>query len=246
MKNTIAIFKRELTGYFSSPVAYVILVIFLLVLQGFTFFIGRFLDVNQANLTTFFEWHPWIYMVFVPAVGMKLWSEEYRLGTVELLMTMPISPWYPILGKFLAAAVVWAIALFLTFPIVLTVYYLGSPDTGPIIGAYLGSYLYALSCLAITSAVSAFTRNQVVCFIVSVPICLLLTILGWQPVTDAFLKIVPSAWENLVYFLRYLSLLNHYNDMAKGLVVAKDVLYFLSLITVCLFTTHVAIQARRS
>lgn len=185
-------------------------------------------------------------MVFVPAVGMKLWAEEYRLGTVELLMTMPISPWQPILGKFLAAAVIWFIALALTFPIVWTVFYLGEPDSGPIIGAYLGSYLYALSCLAITNAVSAFTRNQVVCFIVSVPICLLLTILGWDPVIDVFLKVLPDSMDGIVYLLNYISLQGHYNDMAKGLIVFRDVLYFVSLISICLFVTFVGLQSRRS
>src|SRR6478736_8020314 len=128
MKNVYTLFKREFFGYFNSPVAYVILVIFVLTVQGFTFSFGGFLEQGDASLRMpFFMWHPWILLVLGPAVGMRLWSEEHRLGTLELLMTMPISPWQGILGKFLAAAVVWAIALFLTFPIVVTVFYLGNP-----------------------------------------------------------------------------------------------------------------------
>jgi ABC-2 type transport system permease protein len=240
LKNTLAIFKREFFSYFNSPVAYVILVIFLLAAQGFTFFLGnRLLDSNDASLThSFFMWHPWIYMVLAP--------EEHRLGTMELLMTMPLSPWHAILGKFLAAATVWVIALALTFPVVWTVYYLGEPDSGPIISAYLGSYLYALSCLAVTSAVSAFTRSQVICFVVSVAICLLLTLFGWPQITDAILKIVPGWLEWLLHMVSYLCLLTHFYEMSKGLIVLSDVLYFLSVIVIGLMVTHFAIESRRS
>ncbi|HSI62846.1 MAG TPA: ABC transporter permease subunit, partial [Candidatus Saccharimonadia bacterium] len=162
-KNIFAVYKRELLGYFNSPLAYIILVIFLLAVQGFTFIFGSFLRQDNASLTGFFIWHPWIYLMLVPAVGMRLWSEEQRLGTMELLMTMPISPWQAIFAKYFAASTVWAVALALTFPIVWTVFYLGEPDPGPIISGYIASYLYALSCLAITCAVSAFTRSQVIC-----------------------------------------------------------------------------------
>jgi ABC-2 type transport system permease protein len=131
LDNTLAIFKREFLSYFNSPVLYVIVVIYLLASMGFTFFFGRFLESDNASLTqTFFFWHPWIYIVLAPAVGMRLWSEEHRLGTFELLMTMPLSPWQAIIGKFVAAALVWLIGLALTFPVVLTVYWLGSPDLG--------------------------------------------------------------------------------------------------------------------
>ncbi len=247
MKNIAAIFKREFFGYFNSPVAYVILVIFLLAVQGFTFFFGRFLELDDTSLgRSFFMWHPWIYMVLAPAVGMKLWSEEHRLGTMELLMTMPISPWQAILGKFFAAALVWLIALALTFPIVWTVYYLGEPDPGPIASAYVGSYLYALSCLAVTSAVSAFTRSQVICFIISVAVCIVLTLFGMQNVVDFIVKILPSSAENLVRFAAYICFLTHFEDMSKGLLVFRDILYFLSVIAVCLMITHVAIQSRRA
>lgn len=246
-KNTLAIFKREFFSYFNSPVAYVILVIFLLAAQGFCFFFGNFLDSDNASLASaFFMWHPWIYMVLVPAVGMKLWSEEYRLGTMELLMTMPISPWQSVLGKFLAAAAVWFIALVLTFPIVWTVFYLGEPDPGPIWSAFVSSYLYAISCLAVTCAVSAFTRSQVICFIISVAICLVLTLFGMQQIIEAILKVVPASMEGVVHFIAYICFLTHFYDMSKGLLVFRDVLYFLSVIVFCLMITHVAIQSRRA
>jgi ABC-2 type transport system permease protein len=246
-KNIFTVFKREFFAYFNSPVAYVILVIFLLAVQGFCFFFGGFLDTDDASLTRpFFMWHPWIYMVLAPAVGMRLWSEEQRLGTMELLMTMPISPWQGILGKYLAAAVVWLIALVLTFPIVWTIFYLGEPDKGPIISAYIASYLYAASCLAVTCAVSAFTRSQVICFIISVAICLVLTLLGMQQVVDAIVKTLPSSLESVVRFIAYLCFLTHFYDMSKGLLVFRDLLYFFSVIAVCLMITHYAIQSRRS
>jgi len=247
MKNVLTIFKREFFGYFNSPVAYVILVIFVLAAQGFTFFFGNFLDQGDASLTRpFFMWHPWIYMVLAPAVGMKLWAEEHRLGTLELLMTMPIAPWQSILGKYLAAAVVWAIALLLTFPIVFTVFYLGKPDPGPILSAYVASYCYALSCLAVTCAVSAFTRSQVICFIISVAICLLLTLFGMQQIIENIVKALPSSMEGGVRFVAYLCFLTHFYDMSKGLLVLRDLLYFGSVIVVCLMITAWALQSKRS
>jgi ABC-2 type transport system permease protein len=257
MKNTFTVFKREFFGYFNSPVAYVILFIFLVVVQAFGFFFGNLLETDNAALTQpFFMWHPWIYIVLVPAVGMRLWSEEQRLGTMELLMTMPISPWESILGKYLAAAFVWLIALVLTFPIVVTVYYLGNPDTGPIVSAYIGSYLYAAACLAVTCAVSAFTRSQVICFIISVAICLVLTLAGMQQVVDEAVKVFPEwsftvrgsefSMESIVRGIAYLCFLTHFYDMSKGLLVLRDLLYFVSVISLCLMVTHYAIQSRRA
>lgn len=246
-RNFFAVFKREFFSYFNSPLAYIILIIFLLLVQGFTFFFGRFLETDNAALTdSFFTWHPWIYMVLAPAVGMRLWSEEHRLGTFELIMTMPVTPWQTILGKFVAAAVVWAIALFCTFPIVWTVGYLGHPDYGPILSAYLASYLYAISCLAITCAISAFTRSQVICLIISVAICLLLTLLGMQQVVEASVKVLPASAEGFIRFVAYLCLLTHFYDLSKGLVLFKDLLYFLSIITVSLTVTAWALQTKRA
>src|SRR5689334_13976952 len=174
ISNIKTITKRELTSYFTSPVAYVFIVIFLLLLGFFTFMLGGFFERGEASLISFFYWHPWLYLFLVPAVGMRLWSEERRQGTMELLLTMPITPWQAIVGKFLASWLFLGIALALTFPITMTVNYLGNPDNGVIFASYVGSFLMAGAYLAITSMTSAMTRNQVVSFIISVVICFLL------------------------------------------------------------------------
>src|SRR3981189_99184 len=176
--------KRELSGYFASPVAYVVIVIFLLMVGFFTFMAGGFFERGEASLTSFFLWHPWLYLFLVPAAGMRLWSEERRQGTMELLLTMPITTWQAIVGKFLASWLFLAIALLLTFPITLTVNYLGSPDNGVILASYFGSFLLAGTYLAVTCMTSAMTRNQVIAFILSVMICLFLVLAGFNPVTD--------------------------------------------------------------
>lgn len=246
-QNISAIFKREFLAYFNSPVLYVIVVIFLLAAQGFAFMFGRFLDGDNASLTqAFFFWHPWIYIVLAPAVGMRLWSEEQRLGTLELLMTMPISPWQAIIGKFFAAALVWLIALVLTFPIVITVNYLGDPDSGPIWSGYVASFFYALSCLAVTSAVSAFTRSQVVCFIVSVSFCLMFTLIGYPGVIEWVVRSVPESMESVVRFVSYLSFMDHFFEMTKGIFVFRDVLYFVSVIVVALIITGQTLRSKRA
>src|SRR3954447_12723833 len=165
--NISAVMKRELGGYFTSPIAYVFLVIFLLLTGFFTFTVGNFFERGEASLISFFTWHPWLYLFLVPAVGMRLWSEERRSGTMELLLTMPITPWQAIVGKFLASWLFLGLALALTFPIALTVNYLGSPDNGVIVGSYVGSFLLAGSYLAVSCMTSAMTRNQVISFIVS-------------------------------------------------------------------------------
>ena len=247
LDNTLAIFKREFLSYFNSPVLYVIVVIYLLASMGFTFFFGRFLDSDNASLTqTFLFWHPWIYIVLAPAVGMRMWSEEHRLGTFELLMTMPLSPWQAIIGKFFAAALVWLIGLALTFPVVLTVYWLGSPDLGPILTGYIASYLYALGCLAVTSAASAYTRSQVVCFIVSVALCILLTLIGYPGIVDTVVRTVPASLEGVVRLISYLSFMDHFYEMSKGIFVFRDVLYFLSVIVVALLVTHLGLRSKRA
>jgi ABC-2 type transport system permease protein len=245
LDKTKAVFKREFFGYFNSPVAYVIIVIFLLATMGFAFLFGRFLESNNASLTqSFFFWHPWIYVVLAPAVGMRLWSEEHRLGTLELLMTMPINPWQAIVGKYLAAAVVWALGLALTCTMVFTVYYLGEPDFGPILTGYIASYCYAMGCLAVTSAVSAFTRSQVVCFIVSVAACFMLTLIGYPPVVDSMVK-----WgfpEFMVKGIAYSSFMDHFYEMTKGVVYLRDLVYFGSVAAISLLITHFAISSKRS
>lgn len=235
--------RRELAGYFASPVALVFIVIFLLVSGFFTFMISRFFERGEANLDSFFLWHPWLYLILVPAVGMGMWAEERRLGTLELLFTMPVTPWQAIVGKFLAAWAVLGAVLVLTFPIVLTVNYLGKPDNGVIIGGYLGSMLLAGSYLAVTAMTSAMTRSQIVSFLVSVVICLFLILAGWPPVTDLFTQWAP-AW--LVDVVSSFSVMTHFEAIQKGVVDTRDLLYFLSVIGFCLFATGVILRAHRA
>ena len=241
--NVRAIAKRELGAYFSSPVAYVFIVIFLLLVGFFTFNVGQFFQIGEASLNSFFYWHPWLYLFLVPAVGMRLWSEERRQGTMELLLTMPITTWQAILGKFLASWAFLAIALLLTFPIVLTVNYLGDPDNGIIFSGYIGSLLLAGAYLAISSMTSAMTRNQVVSFIVSVVICLFLIIVGYGPVTDLLTNWGSAA---LVDTVASFSVITHFDPFQKGLIDLRDIVFFLSIIVFSLFTTGVIIRAHRA
>lgn len=237
--------KRELTSYFASPVAYVFIVIFLLLLGFFTFMIGGFFERGEASLTSFFPWHPWLYLFLVPAAGMRLWSEERRLGTMELLLTMPITPWQAIVGKFLASWLFLGLALALSFPVVLTVAYLGSPDLTTILCGYIGSILLAGSYLAISCMTSALTRNQVVSFIISVVICLFLILAGWPPVTNFLTKMMTgSNW--LVSLVTSFSVMTHFESFQRGLIDSRDFLFFLSLIGFSLFTTGVIIRSLRS
>ena len=185
LKNITTIAKRELGSYFASPVAYVFIVIFLLLTGFFTFMVGGFFERGEASLISFFLWHPWLYLFLVPAVGMRLWAEEQRLGTMELLFTMPITTWQAIIGKFLASWAFLGLALVLTFPVVMSVRYLGSPDMGVIFCGYVGSFMLAGAYLAITCMTSSMTRNQVISFIMSVVICLFLILAGWPQIGRA-------------------------------------------------------------
>jgi len=242
--NIKTITKRELSGYFSSPVAYVFIVIFLLLTGFFTFMAGGFFERGQANLDgPFFMWHPWLYLFLVPAVGMRLWAEERRVGTLELLLTMPITAWQAIVGKFLASWLFLALALLLTFPVVITVNYLGSPDNGVIFTAYIGSLLMAGAYLAISCMTSAMTRNQVVSFIVSVVICLFLVLCGFAPVIN-LLDRLDKPW--LVSLVASFSVMTHFESFGKGVLDSRDVIFFLSLIGFSLFTTGVILRSHRA
>jgi ABC-2 type transport system permease protein len=242
--NIKTIAKRELAGYFASPVAYVFIVIFLLLTGFFTFAMPNgFFERGQASLETFFVWHPWLYLFLVPAAGMRLWAEERRVGTLELLLTMPITAWQAILGKFLASWIFLALALLLTFPVVITVNYLGSPDNGVIIATYLGSWLMAGAYLAISCMTSAMTRNQVISFIISVMICLFLIMCGFPPVTN-FLTRMDRPW--FVELVAAFSVLTHFESFTKGVVDSRDVIFFLSIIGFSLFTTGVIIRSHRA
>ncbi len=243
--NIKAIAKRELVAYFASPVAYVFIVIFLLLTGFFTFMLGGFFEQGQATLHSFFMWHPWLYLFLVPAAGMRLWSEERRLGTMELLLTMPITPWQAIVGKFLASWLFLAIALFLTFPVVITVNYLGSPDNGVILTSYIGSFLLAGGYLAISCMTSAMTRNQVVSFIVSVVLCFLLILVGYPPVTN-FLYQVMGLKQSLVETVAAFSVMTHFDSLQRGVLDSRDVIFFLSVMAFSLFTTGVIIRGHRA
>jgi ABC-2 type transport system permease protein len=241
MRNIFVIAKRELGSYFTSPVAYVFLVIFLLLTGFFTFTAGQFFERGEASLGAFFGWHPWLYLVLVPAAGMRLWAEERRGGTLELLMTMPITPWQAILGKFLASWVFIGIALALTFPVVLTANVLGSPDNGMIFTGYLGSMFLAGAYLAVTCMTSAMTRNQVVAFILSVVACLFLILAGFNPVTDLMVRWASPAFIDTVAAF---SVVTHFDGFQKGVIDSRDLAYFLSVIGFSLFATSLALRNR--
>jgi ABC-2 type transport system permease protein len=242
--NIKAIAKRELNGYFASPVAYVFIIIFLLLAGFFTFMVGGFFERGEASLVSFFLWHPWLYLFLVPAAGMRLWSEERRQGTLELLLTMPITPWQAIVGKFLASWLFLALALALTFPIVITVNYLGDADGGAIAGGYLGSLFLAGGYLAISCMTSAITRNQVISFILSVVICLFLILAGWPPVTRMLEAVSESA--RLVQAVAAFSVMTHFEDFQRGVLDTHDIVFFLCMIVFCLFTTSVIIRGHRA
>jgi ABC-2 type transport system permease protein len=243
VNNILTIAKREVRGYFSSPVAFVFIVIFLLLSGFFNFMVGGLFERGEASLQAFFAWHPWLYLFLVPAVGMRMWSEERRLGTIELLLTMPITPWQAIVGKFLASWVVVALALALTFPIWITVNYLGHPDNGVILAGYIGSLFMAGAYLAITAMTSAMTRNQVVSFIVSVVLALFLILAGYPPVTNMLVS-WASPW--FVDGIAAFSVMTHFDSIQKGVLDSRDLLYFLSVIIFSLFTTGVIIRAHRA
>jgi ABC-2 type transport system permease protein len=243
--NIKTIAKRELTGYFAAPVAYVFIVIFLLLIGFFTFMVGMFFERNEASLRdSFFVWHPWLYLFLVPSVGMRLWSEERRLGTIELLLTMPITAWQAIVGKFLASWLFLGLALALTFPVVATVNYLGNADNGVILCGYVGSWLLAGGYLAISCMTSAMTRNQVVSFIVSVVVCLFLILAGWPPVTRMLEALSES--RRLVDTVAAFSVMTHFDGLQKGVLDTKDLIFFLAMICFSLFTTGVIIRGHRA
>jgi len=239
----ITIAKRELGGYFASPIAFVFIVIFLLLSGFFTFMVAGFFENGEATLTTFFVWLPWLYLFLVPAVGMRMWSEERRLGTIELLLTMPIAAWQAILGKFLASWAVIALAVLLTFPFVLTVNFLGHPDNGVIFASYLGSLLMAGAYLAISAMTSALTRNQVISFILSVVLLLFLIVAGWTPVVNLLGQWAPQ-W--LINIVSTFSVMTHFASIQNGVIDSRDILFFLSVIVFALFTTSVILHSRRA
>ena len=237
------IVKRELSSYFASPVAYVFLVIFLLLTGFFTFTAGNFFERGEASLAAFFGWHPWVYLILVPAAGMRLWAEERRSGTLELLLTMPVATWQAIVAKFLASWIFLAVALALTFPAVITVNVLGDPDNGMIVAGYLGSLLLAGAYLAISCMTSAMTRNQVVAFILAVVLCLFLILAGFNPVTDLMVRWAsPAVIDTVAAF----SVITHFDAFQRGVIDTRNLFFFLSVIGFALFATGVIIRGHRA
>lgn len=235
--------RRELSGYFSTPVAWVFIVIFLVMSGVFTFYIGSFYERGIASLEPFFQFHPWLYLFLVPAIGMRLWAEERRSGTVELLLTLPITTWQAVLGKFLAAWLFVGLALALTFPIWLTVNYLGNPDNGIVLAGYLGSWMMAGGFLAIASCMSAITRNQVVAFILSVVMCFGFLLSGLPMVMNLFTGWAPQALLDVV---ANFSFLTHFSDISKGVIDIRDLVYFLTVIGLWLVATTVVIEMKKA
>ena len=242
MSRTMTIFKRELGAYFSTPVAYVFIVIFLLLTGVFTFYVGGLYERNQADLEPFFRFHPWLYMLLIPAISMRLWSEERKAGTLELLMTLPISLVEAVIGKFLAAWCFTAIALALTFPVWITINYLGAPDNTVIAAGYLGSLLLAGACLSIGACISALTKNQVVAFVISFVICFAFNLSGFPIVLDLFSGWAPQAIVDVVSSFSFLS---HFESILKGVIDIRDIVFFASLIAFWLYANILAIEAKK-
>ena len=243
MKNISIIFKRELQGYFATPVAYVFIVIFLVLSGSLTFHMGNFYERGQADLIPFFNFHPWLYLFLVPAISMRLWAEERKSGNIELLLTLPITMIQAVIGKFLAAWLFTGIALFLTFPLWITVNYLGDPDNGVIFAAYIGSLLMAGGFLAIGACISATTKNQVIAFIISVVICFAFLLSGFSIVLDFFRGWAP---QYVVDAISSLSFLTHYTSISKGVIDLRDVIYFATLIGCWLYANAVVIEMKKA
>jgi ABC-2 type transport system permease protein len=243
MKNIGIIMRRELASYFTTPVAYVFIVIFLVLAGAFTFYLGGFFERGQADLLPFFNFPPWLYLFLVPSLSMRLWSEERKSGSIELLMTLPLRRSEAVLGKFLAAWLFTAIALTLTFPIWLTVNYLGAPDNGAILTAYLGSLLMAGGFLAIGACISATTRNQVIAFILTVVVCFAFLLAGFPLVLDLF-----SGWAPrfLVEAIASLSFLTHFESLSRGVIELRDVLYFALVMAAWLTANAIVLDMKKA
>ena len=237
-----AVFRREFAAYFATPIAFVFLVIFLFSMGVFTFYVGHFYDNGVADLSLFFDYHPWLYLFLIPALAMRLWAEEKRSGSIELLLTLPIPVWATVLGKFLAAWVFAGLALALTFPIWITVNYLGHPDNGVILASYVGSFLMAGAYLSIGAAISSATSNQVIAFVISVVVCFLFTVAGAPVVADAFQGWAPVALVDAVVSFSFLT---HFSAITAGVIDLRDLVFFLSLIALFLFANVLIVDSSK-
>lgn len=242
-RNIITITRRELSAYFLTPIAYVFIVIFLILSGVFTFYLGGFFDRGQADLATFFGFHPWLYLFLIPALTMRLWAEERKSGTIELLFTLPVTMSDVVLGKFLATWIFTSVALALTFPMWLTVNYLGNPDNGVILAGYLGSLLMAGGYIAIGSCVSAMTRNQVIAFIITLVVCLMFILSGFPMVLDFLDGWMPAV---LLEAISSFSFLSHFDTVQKGVVDVRDLIFFVSLIALWLFANATVLEIKKA
>lgn len=243
MRGTLTIFRRELAGYFNTPLAYIFIVIFLFLTGIFSFYLGNFFERGQADLKPFFQFHPWLFLFLVPAISMRLWAEERKSGSIELLLTLPMPLGATVLGKFLAAWAFTIIALLLTFPMWITVSFLGDPDHGVILASYVGSMLMAGGYLAIGACISAATKNQVIAFVISVVVCFLFTVSGAPIVLDFFAAWAP---QTILDTIASFSFLTHFNSITDGVIDVRDAVYFLSLIGFWLFANLFVVEVNKA
>jgi ABC-2 type transport system permease protein len=243
MSSTATIFRRELASYFATPLAYIFIVIFLVLAGTLTFFVGAFFERGQADLQPFFNFHPWLYLVLVPALSMRLWAEERKSGTIELLLTLPISMSAGVLGKFLAAWAFAGIALILTFPLWITVNYLGSPDNGVILASYIGSFLMAGAFLAIGACLSSLTKNQVIAFVITAAVSFLFTVSGSPILLGLFQAWAPEA---VLQTLASFSFLTHFNAITRGVIDLRDAVFFASVIVIFLIANVVLVDLKKA
>jgi ABC-2 type transport system permease protein len=243
MHGTITIFRRELASYFATPLAYIFIVIFLVMAGTFAFFIGNFFNRGQADLQPFFQFHPWLYLVLIPALSMRLWAEERRSGTIEMLLTMPVSMTEAVLGKFFAAWAFAGIALILTFPFWITVNLLGHPDNGVIVASYIGSFLMAGAYLSIGSALSAVTKNQIIAFVVTAAVCFFFTVDGSSMVLSFLNGWAPAG---VMSDLAFFSFLTHFNAIIRGVIDLRDLVFFVSVMVLCLFCNAILVDLKKA
>ena len=243
MRNVSGIFRREFAGYFSTPLAYIFIVIFLGLSGALTFYLGRFFERGQADLASFFTFHPWLYLFLIPAVAMRMWAEERKTGTIELLMTLPVSTFQAVLGKYLAAWTFIAAALILTFPMWLTVNYLGNPDNGIILASYIGSLIMAGAFLAIGACISAMSKNQIIAFIVAAAVSFLFLSSGLDMVLAFFRGWAP---EFVVDAISSLSFLTHFVAITGGVIDLRDFIFFASVIALSLFINVALVDIKKA
>jgi ABC-2 type transport system permease protein len=243
MSSTLTIFRRELASYFATPLAYVFIVIFLVLAGALTFFVGGFFERNQADLQPFFNFHPWLYLVLIPALAMRLWAEERKSGTIELFLTLPISTTSAVMGKFLAAWAFSGIALLLTFPFWVTVNVLGRPDNGVVLASYIGSFLMAGGFLAIGACLSALTKNQVIAFVITAAACFLFTVSGSAIVLGFFQGWAP---DRILSTIASFSFLTHFTAITKGVIDLRDAVFFASVIGVFLMANVILVELKKA